>query len=277
MARTATTSLEDREFSNILEELHRHTGRDLRGYARSSLRRRITAFMQSEGITSVTALANRLQHDADCLQRLILAIYVHVTALFRDPETYLAIRTKVVPLLRTYPFIRVWVAGCASGEEAYSLAILLQEEGLYDRTRIYATDVDGRVLGKAATAVFPLSAMQSYTRNYLRAGGNLAFSDYYTANYDRAALRADLKRHILFAVHDLVSDGCINEFHLVMCRNVMIYFQLPLQQRVHRLLHESLATFGVLALGDKESLHFSGMDDRYEALDKAHKLFKKVR
>jgi chemotaxis protein methyltransferase CheR len=197
--------------------------------------------------------------------------------MFRDPSFYIAFREKVVPLLRTYPFTRVWVAGCSTGEEVYSLAIVLEEEGLYERARVYATDINETLLDQARAGVFPLDKMQEYTQNYLRAGGKRPFSEYYVAAYDGAQFHRSLAANVVFAQHNLASDRSFNEFHVIVCRNVMIYFDKSLQDRVHRLFHESLAPFGVLGLGHKESIHFTPFEDRYEELDAQEKLFRKIK
>ena len=195
------------------------------------------------------------------MERLLLDLSINVTAMFRDPAFYVAFREKVVPLLRTYPFTRIWEAGCSTGEEVYSLAILLQEEEVYDRTRIYATDINESVLERAQAGVFPLDKMREYTQNYIKAGGKRAFSEYYLAKYDGAQFQRSLVENVVFAQHNLVSDRSFNEFNVIVCRNVMIYFDRALQDRVHRLFYESLVTFGVLALGRKESIRFSPLED----------------
>jgi chemotaxis protein methyltransferase CheR len=196
--------------------------------------------------------------------------------MFRDPSFYLAFREKVAPLLRTYPFTRIWIAGCSTGEEVYSLAIVLDEEGLLERTRVYATDINEAVIAKARRGVFPLDKMREYTHNYVQAGGTRAFSEYYLASYDGAVFDRRLSENTVFAQHNLVSDGVFNEFHVIVCRNVMIYFDRKLQERVFGLFHESLARFGVLALGQKETIRFSGYAGRFEELDDREKLWKKI-
>ncbi|HVW89612.1 MAG TPA: CheR family methyltransferase, partial [Gaiellaceae bacterium] len=198
-------------------------------------------------------------------------------AMFRDPTFYAALREKVVPLLRTYPFTRIWVAGCSTGEEVYSLAIMLTEEGLYERARIYATDINEAVLQRAQAGVFPIDKMRDYTENYIRAGGRRSFSEYYLAKYEGALFERTLTENVVWAPHNLVQDRAFNEFNLILCRNVMIYFDRPLQKRVHELFHESLERFGILALGHKESIRFTGFEDRYEELDAAERLYRKVR
>jgi chemotaxis protein methyltransferase CheR len=210
------------------------------------------------------------------MERLLLDLSINVTAMFRDPTFYVALREKVVPLLRTYPFSRIWAAGCSTGEEVYSLAIVLQEEGLYDRTRIYATDINEAVLERARAGVFPLEKMQQYTQNYIKAAGARSFSEYYVAAYDSVQFSRSLVDNVVFAQHNLAMDRSFNEFNLIVCRNVMIYFDKALQDRVHDLFYESLETFGVLALGHKESIQFTPFFDRYEELDLPERIYRKV-
>src|SRR6185369_13829759 len=202
---------------------------------------------------------------------------INVTAMFRDPGFYREFRTLVVPLLRTYPFIRVWHAGCSTGEEVYSVAILLEEEGLLDRSRIYATDINDAVLHQARAGIFPLNRMQEYTENYIKAGGKSSFSEYYTAKYDGALFSPSLTKNVVFSQHNLVTDRSFSEFNVIFCRNVLIYFDRNLQNRVHALFYESLIMFGVLALGSKESLRFSQYEPCYEKLHPREKLYRKVR
>ena len=180
-------------------------------------------------------------------------------------------------MLRTYPFTRIWVAGCSTGEEVYSLSILLREEGIYDRTRIYATDINEAVLERAQKGVFPLEKMKEYTENYIRAGGQRSFSEYYLAKYEGALFERTLTENVVWAQHNLVQDRLFNTFNLILCRNVMIYFDRALQSRVHQLFYDSLERFGILALGHKESIRFTGLEDRYEELDTQEKLYRKVK
>jgi chemotaxis protein methyltransferase CheR len=268
--------LEEIELSLLLEGVFRQYGFDFREYAPASLRRRVWRRVYAEGLSTISALQNRLLHDPACMERLLLDLSINVTSMFRDPGFYSAFRQKVVPMLRTYPFTRVWIAGCSTGEEVYSIAILLEEEGLYDRTRIYATDINEAVVGRARAGVFPLDKMREYTQNYINAGGSRAFSEYYLAKYDGAQFQRSLVDNVVFAQHNLVSDRSFNEFNVIVCRNVMIYFDRALQERVHRLFYESLVTFGVLGLGHRESIRQSPHEDRYEELDPAEKLYRKV-
>jgi len=268
--------LEETELSLLLEGVFRTYGFDFREYAPASLRRRVWRRIYAEGLSTISALQDKLLHDPACMERLLLDLSINVTSMFRDPAFYVAFREKVVPLLRTYPFTRLWIAGCSTGEEVYSLAILLQEEEIYDRTRIYATDINESVLDRARSGVFPLDKMREYTQNYIKAGGTRAFSEYYLAKYDGAQFQRSLIENVVFAQHNLVSDRSFNEFHAIVCRNVMIYFDRILQDRVHGLFYESLVTFGVLGLGAKESIHFSPHEDSYEELDPNERLYKKV-
>jgi chemotaxis protein methyltransferase CheR len=264
------------ELALLLEGIYRRYGFDFREYAAASLRRRVLRRVQAEGLTTVSALQDKLLRDPACMERLLLDLSINVTAMFRDPTFYVRFREKVVPLLRTYPFTRIWVAGCSTGEEVYSLAILLLEEGVYDRTRIYATDINESVLDRARAGVFPLDKMREYTQNYIKSGGERAFSEYYLAKYDGAQFQRSLVENVVFAQHNLVSDRSFNEFNVIVCRNVMIYFDRALQDHVHRLFYESLMTFGVLALGAKESIKFSPFESCYEDLDVTERLYKKV-
>jgi chemotaxis protein methyltransferase CheR len=209
------------------------------------------------------------------MDRLLRDLSINVTEMFRDPSFYRSLRDRVFPLLRTHPFIRVWNAGCSTGEETLSLAIALHEAQLLDRTRIYATDINDDALERARTGAFPLDRMQRYTENYLRAGGTEAFSGYYTADGDSARFDPALVRGIVLAQHNLVTDGSFNEFHLIVCRNVMIYFGPALQEEVLELFNDSLARFGVLALGRKESIRRSRYAADYEPLDDVEKIYRR--
>lgn len=268
--------LEEIEIALLLEAIFRRYGYDFRQYAPASLRRRIWNIVHSEHTTTISGLQDHLLHDPEVMERFVLALSVNVTSMFRDPGFYLAFRQKVVPMLRTYPSVKIWLAGCSTGEEVYSLAILLEEEGLAHRCQIYATDINEAVLKKAKTGIFPLEAMKDYTNNYLQAGGRRSFSEYYTAGYGNAILRPTLRDNIVFANHNLVTDGVFNLFHSIWCRNVTIYFNRMLQGRVHDLLYESLIMFGVLGLGSKESIHLTPHEAQYEELDGRARLYRKI-
>jgi chemotaxis protein methyltransferase CheR len=270
-------ALERLEIELLLEGVFRHYGFDFRSYAYASLRRRVWKRIEAEGLATVSALQDRVLHDPDAMNQLLLDLSVNVTAMFRDPAFHAAFRRLVVPVLRTYPFIRVWHAGCSTGEEVYSMAIILEEEGLYDRARIYATDINEVVLQQAKEGIFPLNRMQEYTENYIRAGGTRSFSEYYTAKYDGALFSPALLRNVVFAQHNLVTDRSFSEFNVILCRNVLIYFDKTLQQRVHGLFYDSLAMFGVLCLGSKESLKFSTYEDCFEPVSQPDKIYRKVK
>ena len=272
----ASDDLERIEVQLLLEAIYQHYGFDFRGYALGSLKRRLWRRAIGEKVETLSALQDRVLHDPAVMERLLLDLSINVTAMFRDPTFFRAFREKVVPLLRTYPFLRIWAAGCSTGEETYSLAILLKEEGLYDRTRIYATDINDRVLEHARSGRFPLEKMREYTETYLRAGGTEEFSSYYSADGDMASFRSELREQIVFAQHNLVSDAPFNEFNVIVCRNVMIYFGKTLQDRVHELFYDSLETLGILAMGHKESIRFTRNEERYEALDQQEKLYRKM-
>jgi chemotaxis protein methyltransferase CheR len=268
--------LERIELGLLLEGIYQHYGFDFRGYAWASLKRRLWRRAHAEGVGSLSALQDRVLHDPRAMERLLADLSINVTSMFRDPSFFLAFRERVVPLLHTYPFMRIWNAGCSTGEETYSLAIVLREEGLYDRARIYATDLNDTVLDHAKAGSFPLGRMRDYTENYIRAGGKESFSVYYEADGDRARFDPGLLDQVVFAQHNLVSDGAFNHFNVIVCRNVMIYFGKSLQNRVHEVFYESLEPFGVLALGHKESIRFTGHERSYEELDSSEKLYRKV-
>ena len=265
------------ELQLLLEGVYRQYGFDFREYAHASLKRRVWRRVLAEQTGTIAGLLARVLHDPDVMERLLLDLSINVTSMFRDPTFYSAFREKVVPVLRTYPFTRIWIAGCSTGEEVYSLSILLHEEGLYDRTRIYATDINETVLERAREGVFPLEKMQEYTENYIRAGGKRSFSEYYLAKYEGALFDRTLTENVVWAPHNLVQDRSFNTFNAILCRNVMIYFDRALQTRVHQLFYDSLEHLGILALGHKESIRFTGLEAAYEELDGVEKLYRKVR
>jgi chemotaxis protein methyltransferase CheR len=271
----AADALEDIELDLLLEGLLRRYGMDFRGYARASLRRRVWNMVHAQKLGTISALQAQVLHDTRVMEELLQHLSVNTTTMFRDPSFFVAFREKVVPHLFSAPFVRIWHAGCSTGEEVYSLAILLMEAGLYERSRIYATDMNAAVVERAKSGIFPLEHMREYTANYLRAGGRAVFSDYYTANYDHAIFKASLRKNIVFAQHNLVSDGTFNEFNVVLCRNVLIYFGSQLQERVHRLLHQSLRRFGILALGRGETLRHTVLENDYDEVDVQERLYRR--
>jgi chemotaxis protein methyltransferase CheR len=263
------------EIALLLEGVHQHYGFDFRQYARASLRRRLWRRVYAEGLATISGLQERVLHDQAAMERLLLDLSINVTSMFRDPGFFASFRQNVVPSLRTYPFLRIWNAGCSTGEETYSLAILMREVGLYDRTRIYATDINEAVLVSAAEGIYPLAKMKEFTENYLAAGGSRSFSDYYRAAYGGAQLDRSLAENVVFAAHNLVSDRSFNEFHVIVCRNVMIYFDRTLQQQVHGLFVDSLVPFGVLALGRKETLAHSARAADFDVVDELERIYRK--
>jgi chemotaxis protein methyltransferase CheR len=269
--------LERIEIELLLEGIFRHYGFDFRAYAYASIRRRLWKRIEEEGLASVSALQERVLHEPEMMEKLLLDLSINVTSMFRDPSFYVAFRKHVVPMLRTYPFIRIWHAGCSTGEEVYSMAMLLREEGLYDRSRIYATDINEVVLKRAKAGIFPLERMQEYTDNYMRAGGKRSFSEYYTAKYGGALFDQSLTKNVVFSQHNLVTDRSFSEFNVILCRNVLIYFDKTLQSKVHSLFYDSLAMFGVLVLGSKETPRFMAHEECYEQIAPPEKIFRKVR
>jgi chemotaxis protein methyltransferase CheR len=269
--------LERIEIELLLEGIFRHYGFDFRSYAYASIRRRLWKRIEEEGLSSVSALQEKVLHDSAMMEKLLLDLSINVTAMFRDPNFYVTFREHVVPLLRTYPFIRIWHAGCSTGEEVYSMAILLREEGLYDRARIYATDINEVVLQRAKAGIFPLERMQEYTDNYIKAGGKRSFSEYYTAKYGGALFDQTLTKNVVFSQHNLVTDRSFSEFNVILCRNVLIYFDKTLQSKVHSLFYDSLVMFGVLVLGSKETLRFMAHEECYQQIAPPEKIFRKIR
>jgi len=268
--------IESLEIKLLLDTLFGRYGYDFRGYARASIRRRILLFMQSSGAASISDMIPRLIHDESYFDKMVREFSITVTEMFRDPSMFLSLRQNILPLLKSYPFIRIWHAGCATGEEAYSLAILVQEEELEKKTTFFATDFNDSALEKAKSGIYEVDRAKAYTRNYQAAGGKCSFSDYYHARYDALAVRSGLKEKITFANHNLVTDQVFSETHLILCRNVLIYFNKQLQERVLGLFYDSLVHGGFLCLGMKESLLFSEYQDKFKVIDQKNKIFQKT-
>jgi len=266
----------DFEIQLFLEAVLHVCGIDFRDYAPDSLKRRILALAEQDRCKSILELIEKVLHDGSCRCRIVNALTIHVTEMFRDPSFFHAFRTEVIPLLRTYPHLRIWHPGCSSGEEVYSLAIVLHEENLLNRVRIYATDINEYVLSLAKEGIYPLKSIQSYTQNYMAAGGRESFSMYYTAKYNNAIINSELREKIVWAQHDLSRGTSFNEFNCIMCRNVLIYFTRQSQQRIFKSLHESLVKFGFLCLGITETLYGSGLEPFYRCLDSQHKIYQRV-
>lgn len=267
--------LEELEIELLLEAIRRRSGFDFHNYLHSSLRRRIRNRMTQDKLPTVTSLLNRVLHEDGYLDKLLEDFSIKVTEMFRDPEFFLAFRNHVAPLLREKEELRIWHAGCATGEEVYSMAILLKEEGLLERSTIYATDMSKEAILLAKEGRFPLKRMQAYTKNYLQAGGTREFSAYYSTDHSYAYFNDEIKKQMMFARHNLATDGSINEFHVILCRNVLIYFNPELQNRVHGVLKESLAKGGFLALGSKESF-ISSHKSQFNEFIPEERIFRKL-
>lgn len=263
------------EIDLLLEAIYRRWGYDFRSYARASIERRTRLFLSKSESKTISEMISRVLRDEDFFSRLVRNFSISVTEMFRDPFVYRVIRSEVAPMLRTWPHVKAWVAGCATGEEVYSLAIVLKEEGVYDRSTIYATDFNDFSLEHAREGIYEIDKLQEATRNYQQAGGKASFADYYHARYDAAVLEPSLRERITFANHNLVTDGVFGEMQLVFCRNVLIYFNRELQNRALRLFTESLSHGGFLCLGTREDLQFTEVKDQYEAVDRKAKIFKK--
>lgn len=266
----------DLEIRLLLDAIYCKYQHDFRDYAMASLKRRLTQAVERLGTRTISGLQERVIHDPRGFAALLPYLTVPVSDMFRDPPYFRALRQHVVPVLRTYPSLKIWIAGCSTGEEVYSIAILLREEQLLERTLIYATDINESTLRRAREGIFPADLMQKFTQNYLLSGGRRSFSEYYTARYDFAILRPTLQRNIVFSQHNLVSDGPFNEFNVILCRNVMIYFNRALQERTHALLHASLGMFGLLGLGARESLRLMPQERFYEPLVQGERLFRRI-
>lgn len=267
--------VEQIEIELLLEALYRHCGFDFRNYVLPSIRRRIWHRIHAEGLSTVSGLQEKVLHDRTALQKLLADFSINVTEMFRDPSFFRLFRAAVVPLLREYDTIRIWHAGCSTGEEVYSMAILMHEEGLHHRTRYYATDMNADVIEEAKQRSFPVDKLLIYTSNYFQAGGVRTFSDYFNIHQDRAVLHPFLAESIVFAQHNLAVDQSFNEFHVIICRNVMIYFNSQLQNRVHALFYESLSASGFLGLGHKESIAYTSHGSLYKEMDPNEKLYRK--
>lgn len=271
----AEQELQDLEIDLFLEAIYRRYRHDFRSYARPTVRRRLAQALDKFQCESLSMLQHRVLRDAALLAQVLGFLTVQVSSLFRDPGFYLAVRTAVVPMLRTYPSLKVWVAGCSSGEEVYSLAILLEEEGLLQRTIVYATDVSTEALRAAELGVYKIDRAQEFSRNYQRAGGKRSLSDYYTAAYDGIAFDRRLRANVVFSDHSLATDSVFAEVHFVTCRNVLIYFDAALRDRALGLFRDSLVRRGFLALGAKESLVSSAHARGFSELDRLHRLYVK--
>ncbi len=264
------------ELQLMLEAIHLKYGYDFRNYAKASVKRRIQHRMTKEKMANFSEMQHKLLYDVSFFERLLLDLSINVTEMFRDPTFYMALRKFVIPELRKHPFIKIWHAGCSTGEEVYSMAILLKEEGLYDQTQIYATDMNEVALKKAKDGIFDIGKLKQYTKNYQKSGGQSAFSDYYSAHYEHVVVDKSLKKNILFSDHNLATDGVFGEMNLILCRNVLIYFNRDLQNRVVGLFYDSLCPDGILCLGSKESLSFSKYTNAFDDVVKEEKIYRRL-
>ncbi|WP_312824720.1 protein-glutamate O-methyltransferase CheR [Epilithonimonas sp.] len=259
--------VKDEELEYLIKDIYDLYGYDFSMYSKASFKRRINRICVIDKFASFAELRYTIINDQDYLKRFVEEITVNVTEMFRDPDFFLSLREKILPQLGTYPLIRIWLAGCSTGEEAYSVAILLKEAGLYDKSLIYATDINPSVLETARAGVFPLQQMKLYSENYQLSGGKEDFSKYYIANYDVAKFDRSLQKKMIISTHNLVSDSSFNSFQLIICRNVLIYFDKELQERVFKLFDNSLENLGYLALGSRETLRFSDLGKDYQQVD----------
>lgn len=269
-------SVNDVELKLLVEAIYHAYHYDFRHYARASLRRRLSAAMLRFGCQTLSQLQGRLLHEADVFAELLEYLTVQVSDMFRDPSYFRALREKVIPLLRTYPSLKIWVAGCSSGEEAYSMAILLREEGLLERSLIYATDINPNALRRAEAGIYDAAKVADFTRNHHLSGGRSSLSDYYSAAYDRVIFDKNLRRNIVFSDHSLATDSVFAEMQLVSCRNVLIYFDRELQSRALDLFHESLCRKGFLGIGLRESLRFSSHTDAFVEVSREDRIYQKA-
>lgn len=268
--------ISDAETRQLLETIYQHYHYDFRQYAAASLKRRLLQAMTHFQCATMAQLQDKVASDGNAFARLLAYLTVQVSDLFRDPEFFLALRQQVMPLLATYPSLKLWIAGCSTGEEAYSFAILLAEEGLLERTRIYATDINDESLRKAQSGVYPLERMKQFTLNHRAAGGHGSLSEHYHASRDSAVMSPQLKQHITFADHSLATDSIFSEVQLVSCRNVLIYFDRTLQDRALGLFSEALCRRGFLGLGSKESVRFSAYAHRFKEISPEQKIYRRV-
>lgn len=272
----STDYIEKIEMDLLLEAVNRYYGYDFSNYSKAHIKRRLKVFQTKQRYASISELQHHVLHNSTIFEEFLNNFSINVTEMFRDPSFYLDFRNKVVPVLKTYPYIKIWIAGCATGEEVYSFAIMLKEEGLLERSTIYATDFNKEAIQKAKKAIYNIDTIKAYTSNYQKAGGTCSFSDYYMANYDSVIIDKSLKVNIVYAEHNLVTDGVFTEANLIVCRNVLIYFNRELQDKVLKLFNESLVTGGFLALGTKETIQFSSLNNKYSTISKNNKIFKKI-
>ncbi|MCF8233911.1 MAG: protein-glutamate O-methyltransferase CheR [Bacteroidales bacterium] len=263
------------EIKLLLEAIYQKYGYDFRNYGQAHIKRRVLHRLSGSNLKNISELIHEVIYNDSFIKLILEDLSITVTEMFRDPTFYKRLREEIIPLLKTYPYLKIWHAGCSTGQEVYSMAIILKEEKLFERTQIYATDFNQLALKKAREGIYPIDKIKEYTRNYQRAGGKNAFSDYYTAKYESVILDSSLKKNIVFAEHNLVTDNVFAEVNLVICRNVLIYFNKELQERVLSLFEQSLMPGGYLCLGSKESLRFSSAYKHFQEIDDKEKIYKK--
>lgn len=266
--------IEDIETQLLLDAIFLKYGLDFRGYSRAHIKRRVMHRIEKDGFNSISELQGKVLRNVGYFETFLLDFSINVTEMFRDPSFYRALRNEVIPILKTYPFIKIWHAGCSSGEEVYSMAILLKEEGLYDKAQIYATDFNNDILKSAKKGIYNLDAVKLFTQNYQQAGGKESFSNYYVADNKNVLIDPSLKERIVFSEHNLVIDGVFGEMNLIICRNVLIYFEKELQNRVFGLFRDSLVPGGILGLGSRESLIGVDIRDSFEPLIEKEKIYR---
>lgn len=271
-----SNSVTDNQLDQLMQSLFDLYGYDFTNYARASLKRRVNRLLVIDRFENFDELFFKIKNNPDYLKRLVEQLTVNVTEMFRDPLTFKKIREEVLPVLATHPFIRIWHAGCASGEEVYSLAIMLEEANLLHKSLLYATDLNASVIENIRRGIFPISQMKQYSENYIMAGGQKEFSNYYTAKYDWAKFDERLTARMIVATHNLVSDRSFNEFQLILCRNVLIYFDKHLQEKALQLFDDSLDSLGFLVLGSKENILFSSVAKKFTQVDKKNKIWRKM-
>lgn len=267
--------LEIIESNLLLEAIFQYYGFNFKDYAPAYIRKRILGFIEEEGLSSISALQEKVLHQRDCFQRFLDFVTLGVTEMFRDASFFKALRENVFPLLKNHKYLRIWITGCSTGEEVYALTIMLHEADMLDRCRIYATDINEASLEKAKKGIFSYTSIRKFTENYIMSGSGQYFSQYYTASYGNAIFSENLKKNIIWSRHNLLSDASFNEFHLILCRNVLIYFTKEAQSKVHKLLIESLAVNGILALGIKEFIACTPFEKNYKTMDADNKIYEK--
>jgi chemotaxis protein methyltransferase CheR len=269
--------IEKIEIELLLEAIYRYYGYDFRNYAQSFIQRRILQRVHKENLASISALQEKVLHHPEIMRKLLSDFSINVTEMFRDPDFFKSFRKNIIPIVKDYPTIRIWHVGCSTGEEVYSMAILLHEEGIYEKARIYATDMNKKILERAKKGTVPLANMQQYTKNYIEAGGIKDFSEYYKVEGEQVVFNPVLQKNMMFAEHNLVTDSSFNEFDIIICRNVLIYFNKNLQNEVHQLFYESLSLSGFLGLGKREGIKFTRYENYYEEIDSTEKLYRKCK